>query len=238
MLPVYRMSEGIENLGQNYSTFDTCKRLFEENKAVLIFIEGRCVNEWHLRPFKKGAARLAIDSWKNNIPLKILPVGINYSSFHFYGKNIFLNFGNIISKDEFLTINSNGKSINELNQKIKNELSKSVYEIDKDDYKKLADHFFIKNPFIKKIALFIPAIIGFIANAPLYLFFHLMIKKRADDHYDSIMTGLLFLFYPLYVLAITLLTFLISESWYSLLILALLPFTGWSYLQLKRQIPK
>lgn len=238
MLPVYRMSEGIENLGQNYSTFDTCKKLFDENKAVLIFCEGRCVNEWHLRPLKKGTARLAIDSWQNNIPLKILPVGINYSSFHFYGKNVFLNFGKIISKEEFLTINSDGKSINKLNEKLKNELSKLVYEIDKHDYPKLTEYFFIKNSFIKKLVLFIPAVIGFIANAPLYFIFHLMIKKRADDHYDSIMTGLLFLFYPLYVLAITLVVFLISKSWYSLLILALLPFTVWSYLQLKRQIRK
>jgi 1-acyl-sn-glycerol-3-phosphate acyltransferase len=92
MLPVYRMSEGVENLGLNYSTFDACKKLFKENKIVLIFSEGRCINEWHLRPLKKGTARLAVDAWENEIPLKVLPLGINYSSFRFYGKNVFLNF--------------------------------------------------------------------------------------------------------------------------------------------------
>jgi 1-acyl-sn-glycerol-3-phosphate acyltransferase len=236
MLPVYRMSEGAENLGLNYSTFNACKNLFEEDKIVLIFSEGRCVNEWRLRPLKKGTARLAFDAWQNHIPLKVLPLGINYSSFRFYGKNVFLNFGNIISKEDLVTINSGGKSINDFNKKLKNELSKLVYEIDKDAYPKLKEHFFIKNSFIKKIVLFIPAVIGFIANAPLYFIFHLIIKNRADAHYDSIMTGLLFLFYPLYVLVITLMVFLISKSWYSLLILVLLPFTVWSYLQLKRQI--
>ena len=238
MLPVYRISEGSEKLGLNYATFDSCKHLFEENKIVLIFSEGRCVNEWHLRPLKKGTARLALDTWKNNIPLKVLPLGINYSSFRFYGKNIFLNFGNIISKDGFLTINSDGKAITEFNEKLKNELNKLVYEIDKDDYPKLKEHFFIKNSFIKKIILFIPAVIGFIVNAPLYFVIHLIIKKSAVDHYDSIMMGLLFLFYPLYVLGITLIAILISKSWYPLLILFFLPFTLWSYLQLKRQIRK
>ncbi len=55
------------------------------------------------------------------------------------------------------------------------------------------EQFYIKPSFIKKIVLFIPAIIGFIVNAPLYFTFHLIIKNRAVDHYDSIMTGLLFL---------------------------------------------
>ena len=237
MLPVYRMSEGAENLGLNYSTFEACQKLFEENKIVLIFSEGRCVNEWHLRPLKKGTARLAIDAWNNNIPLKVLPFGINYSSFRFFGKNMLLNFGHLISIKDF-TINSNGKSINEFNEKLRGELRTLVYEIDKDDYEKQKDYFFFKNSLLKNLVLFIPAAIGFFANAPLYLLFYLIIKKRAVDHYDSIMTGLLFLFYPLYVLAITLIVFLISKNWYSLFILILLPFTAWSYLQLKRQFPK
>lgn len=238
MLPIYRMSEGAENLGLNYSTFEACKKLFEENKIVLIFSEGGCVNEWHLRPLKKGTARLALDAWKNNIPLKVLPLGINYSSFRFYGKNVFLNFGNIILKEDLLTINSDGKAITEFNEKLKNELSKLVYEIDKNDYQKLEKYFFIKNSFIKKIVLFIPAVFGFIVNAPLYFVIHLIIKNRSVDHYDSIMMGLLFVFYPLYVLAITLIVLLISKSWYSLLVLVLVPFTVWSYLQLKSQIRK
>ena len=148
-----------------------------------------------------------------------------------------LNFGSHISKED-LVLNSDGKSINEFNEKLKLDLSKLVFEIDKNDYGKQKEHFLIKISFIKKLALFIPAMIGFITNAPLYLLFHLIIKNNAEDHYDSIMTGLLFLFYPFYLLAVSLIVFLILKSWYSLLVLILLPFTAWSYLQLKRQIPK
>ena len=81
LLPVYRVSEGVENLEENYKTFDLCKKIFKQNGIVLIFSEGKCVNEWHLRPLKKGTASLAISSWEDGIPLKVLPVGINYSSF-------------------------------------------------------------------------------------------------------------------------------------------------------------
>ncbi len=236
MLPVYRASEGVENLGNNFTTFKACQELFKQNKIVLIFSEGGSINEWHLRPLKKGTARLALRAWEKNIPLKVLPLGINYSSFRFYGKNIILNFGNIISKSDLHTIKSEGKSISEFNEKLNTELSKLIYDIDKKDHKKLEDQFYIKTSLPKKIILFIPAIIGFIINAPLYFTIHLIIKKRSLDHYDSIMTGLLFFLYPLYILGISVIVLFITKNLNSFLLLVLLPFTLWSYMQLKKQI--
>ncbi|MGN6246936.1 MAG: 1-acyl-sn-glycerol-3-phosphate acyltransferase, partial [Ginsengibacter sp.] len=202
MLPVYRLSEGAENLGYNYVTFEACKKLFEENKVVLIFSEGGCTNEWKLRPLKKGTARLAMNAWKENIPLKVLPLGINYNSFRSFGKNVHLNFGNIITANELELANQEGKVINEFNEKLEAQLKHLVYYIDRNDYQKKQEHFYEKRSPFKKIILFIPAVIGFILNAPLYFIIHLMIKDRAVDHYDSIMTGILFFFYPVYVLAI------------------------------------
>jgi 1-acyl-sn-glycerol-3-phosphate acyltransferase len=236
MLPVYRVSEGIENLEYNYTTFDSCEKLFRRNKIILIFSEGGSTNEWHLRSLKKGTARLALNAWENNIALKILPLGINYSSFRFFGKNMFLNFGNIISKKDFSENISKGKFTKEFNERLKSQLENLVFEIDKNDREKLKGHFQIKQSFLKKFILFIPAIIGFISNAPLYFIIHLIIKSRANDHYDSVMTAILILFYPLYVLAITLIVLALTGSQYSLLLLILLPFSVWSYLQLNKQI--
>ena len=235
MLPVYRVSEGVENLEHNYTTFQLCQKLFEENKIVLIFSEGRCINEWHLRPLKKGTARLAFSAWGKNIPLKVLPLGINYSSFRFFGKNVFLNFGSIISYKDF-NEDSVGRSINRFNEKLNEQLSELVFEIDKNDHQRLKNYFFVRQSFAKKILLFIPAILGFILHAPLYFIIHLVIKNIAKDHYDSVMTAILFLLYPLIVVSITLIFFLSTGNMYSLLLLILLPFTLWSYLQLKKQI--
>ena len=137
-----------------------------------------------------------------------------------------------------LTINSNGKSVNEFTEKLNNQLQSLVYEIDKNDSKKLEEHFYIKTPLSKKILLFIPAIVGFLIHAPLYFIIHLIIKKRALDHYDSIMTGLLFFLYPLYVFAIATVLVFVTGSLFSWMALLILPFMAWSYLQLKRQIRK
>ena len=72
----------------NYETFAACKEIFKKDGIVLIFSEGRCINEWHLRSLMKGTARLAISSWEDGIELVILPTGINYQSFNVFGKNI------------------------------------------------------------------------------------------------------------------------------------------------------
>lgn len=238
MLAVYRLSEGAENLGYNYVTFEACKKLFEENKVVLIFSEGGCTNEWKLRPLKKGTARLAMNAWRENIPLKVLPLGINYNSFRSFGKNVHLNFGKTITSNELGFINLEGKAINEFNEKLEAELKNLVYHIDQNDHKKKHEHFYEKPPNFKKIILFVPAVIGFILNAPLYFIIHLIIKDSAVDHYDSIMTGILFFFYPVYTLALTLILFFVTQNYLALFLLLLMPFTAWSYLQLKPQIKK
>ena len=238
MLPVYRVSEGVENLDHNYITFDACQQLFNENKIVLIFSEGRCINEWHLRPLKKGTARLAMTAWMQNVPLKIIPLGINYSSYRKFGKVIDLNFGNFIPKEDIHSDLQSGKALNEFNDLLKEQLQELVYEIKKDDIASLKKIFGIKQNLLKRILLFIPAVIGFILHALLYYALILTIKNRAKDHYDSIIVGVLFLFYPIYILLFVLIVFLITSSAYSLWLLILMPLTALSLLHFKSIIAK
>ena len=81
------------------------------------------INEWHLRPLKKGTARLAIASWQQNIPLRILPIGINYSSFYLFGKNVQINLGNPIDYKNMVTqFNDNGRLLNEVTNSIQIQL--------------------------------------------------------------------------------------------------------------------
>jgi len=124
MLPVYRVSEGVENLENNYTTFDACQNIFESGGIVLIFSEGRCINEWHLRPLKKGTARLALTAWSQNIPLRVLPLGINYSGFRTFGKILNLNFGNFITAKDLNAENTSGKAVNEFNEKLHQQLNR------------------------------------------------------------------------------------------------------------------
>ncbi|MEO8414501.1 MAG: 1-acyl-sn-glycerol-3-phosphate acyltransferase [Ginsengibacter sp.] len=234
MLPVYRISEGAENLEHNYSTFEACQNLFKKGEIVLIFSEGQCINEWHLRPLKKGTARLALTAWQQNIPLSILPLGINYSSFRKFGKILHLNFGNIITKKDIRADLSSSVAVIEFNKHLQQQLKNLVFEIDKNDHEKLQKYFYFDQSFLKKSLLFLPAMLGYIFHFPLYYTIHFIIKDKAVDHYDSIMTGLLFFIYPLYVLALTMLIFFVTGYIISLLLILLLPATALCLLHFKR----
>ena len=238
LLPVYRVSEGVENLEENYKTFDLCKEIFRQNGIVLIFSEGKCVNEWHLSPLKKGTARLAISSWEEGIPLKVLPVGINYSSFKKFGKNIQLFFGEFITAADTAPDNGHGKSIQSFNSNLLQQLQPLVFEIDKNDQAQLRKAFHVGQSTAKKVLLFIPAAIGWLIHAPLfYPIKNYVLKSPLDkEHYDSVVVAILLLAYPLYLLLLTGITFFITHRWESLLLLAVLPFFAWAHVQLKQQL--
>ena len=240
ILPVYRVSEGVENLSTNYETFDSCKEIFRRNGVVLIFSEGRCVNEWHLRPLKKGTARLAFSSWDEGIPLKILPVSINYNSFRSFGKNLFIQFGELIEEKDIASHVSDGSRFQAFNKELRTQLAKGVYEIHKDELvlqKKLLER---KPSLIKKVLLFIPALAGCLLHAPLYLPLRQFTLKKAahSDHYDSILIALLFFSYLPYLFLLCVIFYLLTQSFLAFLALVLIPFTAWSYVQLKPQLDR
>jgi 1-acyl-sn-glycerol-3-phosphate acyltransferase len=237
MLPVYRLSEGAENLDHNYSTFDNCKKIFARNGIVLIFSEGRCINEWHLRPLKKGTARLAIASWAEGIPLKILPLGYNYQSFTSFGKNVWLNFGEIITEKDIEVNNGYGKTITSFNERLNDSLRKLVVEIDITNKAAIKKTFEAKQTLLKKILLFLPAIAGMLAHFPLYYPVKKLTWKLAahSGHFDSIMVSLLFILYPVYLVLISLLLFASLKTPLAFLALVILPFCAWSHVHLKKQ---
>lgn len=239
MLPVYREREGTENLQLNYNTFDDCIHIFKKEGVVLIFSEALCENEWHLRPLKKGTARLAVASWQKAIPVKILPVGINYSSFHLFGKNVHINFGSFIEQGKFSTINDDepGKNLNAITNAIQQQLQLMVYEIDSSDKAKQAFSFEIKISALKKAVLVIPAILGYCLHFPLYFPLQRIVQKTASKtgHYDSIIVGSLTILYPFYLLLLAIICNFITEGFWWIAAFILPPFFAWSYVQLKKQ---
>ena len=238
MLPVYRPSEGVENLSENYKTFDSCIDLFKQGEIVLIFSEGLCENEWHLRPLKKGTARLAYKCQQENIPLKILPVGINYSSFTRFGKNLFVNFGTIFTANDFDKNSSDGAWNQVFNNRLQQELSPLVFEIEKKDKKKQKELLEINPSSLTKILLAIPASIGWIIHAPLYLPIKYWVHKKYNDtgHLDAMQIVLPLFIYPFYLLLVTFLLFITLNSYWVFLLIIILPFTAWSYVQVKGQL--
>ncbi len=236
---MYRKREGAGNLQKNYETFNACKDIFKNNGVVLIFSEALCENEWHLRPLKKGTARLATAAWEAGIPLSILPVALNYSSFTSFGKNVHLNFGTLITKEQYHELlHHDGILLNSITGAITRQLQERVHEIPKENRTLRSEIFSTKPGKIKTALLLVPAIAGYLLHLPLYLPLRLLLKEKAlpNGHYDSVMVGSMFLLYPFYLLLPALLLYVyLGGAWFLLSFIAV-PFCAWSFVQLKRQI--
>ncbi len=238
IFPVYRTSEGVENLDQNYTTFNKSLKVFEKNGMVLIFSEGLCENEWHLRPLKKGTARLAIAAWQQNIPLKILPIGINYSNFYAFGKNIHLNIGNFIEAKDVGSVNiEKGRLLNEITAIINAQLQLLVYEIREINSPQWNEKFRLKSNKLKLFFLTVPSILGKLIHLPFYYPVQKIIAKKAlfSGHYDSVLFIALLFTYPIYLLIWAEIIYLFFGGYYYGLIFIIFPFCAWSFIQTKPQ---
>ena len=104
-----------------------------------------------------------------------------------------------------------------------------VFEIDKNDKAKQSAVLERKPSIFIKILLAIPAAAGWLLHAPLYLPAKSFASKKfkQSDHYDSVLTGILVFTYPVYILMITLLAFMLVKSLWALFLLVCMPFTAW-----------
>jgi len=200
ILPVYRTSEGPENLHINYRTFESCLHLFRAKGIVTIYSEAKCINEWRLRPLRKGTARLAIQTWSAGIPLRVLPVSINYSSYHRYGKNLIIQFGEVIESTDIPWNEPEGKRHQAFNEKLQRSLQAGVIQLDRKDQAGRKKIFQKKYTPWQYAWSAIPAAIGWLLHFPLYFPIRVLVAvtSRYNDHFDSIIAGLLLLLYPFY----------------------------------------
>jgi 1-acyl-sn-glycerol-3-phosphate acyltransferase len=130
MLPVYRISEGKENIEKNFDTFDACYDALNKGGVVLIFGEGLCKNNWDLRPLKKGPARIAQRAWNGSDAAKdlvIVPVGLTYEHFDGGGKSSMLRYGAPITKNDLGDDLQASNFVQQLNGRIASSLSELAY---------------------------------------------------------------------------------------------------------------
>jgi|694.fasta_scaffold21970_4 1-acyl-sn-glycerol-3-phosphate acyltransferase len=241
ILPVYRSSEGVSNLSINYQTFDACVNLFRQDQIVTIYSEARCVNEWHLRPLRKGTARLAIQTWEAGIPLTVLPVGLNYSSFRSLGKNVDINIGEPIYAHDIPMESSDGQRLNSFNQVLLQRLQPLVYEIEKNDNETLQQKLGVRVSIFEKIIWFLPALIGQLLHWPLYKPIQVVALRYFDKtgHYDSVVSSLLLLLYPIYLLSMSgLLWWYTNSVPLAAALLILAPFCAWCRIRIKPQFDR
>jgi len=97
-LPLYRRIDPGEDLSKNQRTFELCRELLQNGGSIALFPEGISHNSPKLLPAKTGAARIAlgavsIDENSAPLELRIVPVGLFYTSKTTFRSEALLHFG-------------------------------------------------------------------------------------------------------------------------------------------------
>ena len=193
MLPIYRIRDGKDKLSLNDQTFEKSREVLEKNGILLVFVEGFCEHQTTLQlPLKKGAPRVIDTCWRQGIPVRILPIWIEYSSFTAYPKQIEIRMGKVLENEE--DISKLEPSV--VWQKINESTAKALKELELQKAKPEQ-----RQPAFLRALLFLPAMLGAILHAPLYLPLKSIATKatRNNVHYDSIMLAVMVFTYPLYL---------------------------------------
>ena len=123
MIPVFRAREGKEHLHRNSHTFQESVDIMKDGGAVLIFIEGICLNTHEIQPFKKGASRILETLHAIEVFPKVHVIGMAYNSFRGIGKSVNIDITEIGSIKPI--IESSDRLI--FNARAMEEMSKNIH---------------------------------------------------------------------------------------------------------------
>ena len=188
MIPVYRLREGKEFLHLNEYAFVESARLLKNNEAVLIFIEGTCLNTNALQPFKKGTARILQACHTENLFPQIHLAGIAYNNFKGIGKRVNLCIETFSQTTAILSPKDRVNFNNAVFEKLTALILPTAH-----------------TPTIKKNALYY-------LNLPFYNIVYRFVDKKTKGtvFFDSVLFSVLFFLYPIYLLFIIVLLQFIS----------------------------
>lgn len=228
MIPIYRIRDGKHMLSLNEQTFLKSVEVLRNNGILLIFVEGFCENQTTLQlPLKKGAPRILQACWQQGIPAKVLPVWLQYSSFNRIGKTIDIRMG-IIFGSEIADDLQSAACLSQINQQTETQLLQLSTAVP-----------FVHEPpaLWKRVILFMPAMLGAVLHAPLYLPLTALLQKINKDniHYDSMLLTFLIVLYPLLLLLCAASLFQYTRQWQVWpLVLLGLPALALSYIHWKK----
>ena len=180
MIPVYRLREGKENLHLNEYAFKESIHLLSKGEAVLVFIEGICLNTHELQPFKKGTTRILEGAQKIGIFPSIQILGIGYNHFKGIGKKINIS---IVKYDATQTI-TNARDKVLFNQQVSAILKEQINPPTRPSHFKHNPLYFFHYPYYKWLCQYVAK------------------KTKGTVFYDSVLFSLLLFTYPVFLFLI------------------------------------
>ena len=152
IMPIMRMRDGRENLKKNDKIMQTAVEVLKHGVPFGIFCEGTHRMKHSILPLVKGIFRIAIqadEALQGEMPVYIVPIGIEYGSYTRYRSTISVQVGEAFDVSEFNKMHSD-KTQPELMNLMRDELSlriSSLYHCvaDDDDYEALLDICYLRN---------------------------------------------------------------------------------------------
>ena len=140
ILPVYRIRDGFANLKENDEIFSKTIDVIKNKNGLVILPEGNHDGFRRLRQLKKGICRVAFqaDEAKNNqLKIKIIPVGVDYSNYQNFRQVLTVVYGKPIEVSEYHELYKTNpeKALVELKNRLSDEIKKLMVNIEsKEDY--------------------------------------------------------------------------------------------------------
>ena len=197
MIPVYRLREGKEFLHLNEYAIRKSIELIAKGESVLIFIEGVCVNDHQLQPFKKGTARILEGLHQKNVFPTIHIAGIAYNNFRGIGKKINL----IISEFLFDQKIASAQDRVAFNNRVCIVLAENIIVPSQPTIIHKNFWYFLHKPYYNLIKNFVA------------------IKTKDSVFFDSVLFSVLLFTYPVFLFIISIILSLFNLSILSILII-------------------
>lgn len=168
MVPVYRIRDGKDNLSNNEQIFQQVTHVLEEQLSIALFPEAAHSGRRQMLPHRKAIPRIALEAEAKNhfkLDLQIQPVGIYYSHYWKFNRQMIVIYGKPIAVDDFREEYAENpqKAMISLRDLIYNRLAPLTLQINSEslyeDYERLRQvagkkysqtHFFSQNKYLQQ----------------------------------------------------------------------------------------
>lgn len=120
MIPVYRVRDGVRTIAKNFIVFEQCIEILKQEKAIQIFAEGEHHLKRSILPLKKGFARIILGTLQKypDLPIYIVPIGINYDSHLNFPSSTSIYYGIPILANQFIDIKNPDLKFTEITNQV------------------------------------------------------------------------------------------------------------------------
>lgn len=152
IMPIMRMRDGRENLKKNDKIMHDAVQVLRNGVPFGIFCEGTHRMKHSILPLVKGIFRIALqadDSLAGEMPVYIVPIGIEYGSYTRYRSTISIQIGEAFNVSDFNKLHHD-KTQPELMMLMRSELTKRISSLyhcvaDDENYEATLDLCYIRN---------------------------------------------------------------------------------------------